>query len=272
MPLKLGLGLSPVLGGGAYGSLLDATGPPAVAFSTRKLSTAYSGQCLRVRRSTDSAEQDIGFAAGKLDTAALLSFVGAGDGFVTTWYDQSGNARDATQSTAAKQPYVAQSGAVTTIGGQGDAAIVNPAANRFLSYSLADDTDGFSALMVVRYPTTLAGKVSWNLRSSGPFWRPDDGSGNTGLLALSGTTPSTPTSTAARAFVASWTTSVKTLRSSAGTTNLTEATGFAVGSGLIGNFSDGSGGPADAHFHTCVLWTAPLSDVDVPYSIAVGWI
>ena len=43
-----------------------------------------TGSPLRVRRSTDNAEIDIAFTVnGNLDTAALLTFVGAGNGFVT---------------------------------------------------------------------------------------------------------------------------------------------------------------------------------------------
>jgi hypothetical protein len=63
-----------------------------------------------VRRSSDSAEQDIGFSGNNLDTASLLSFCGAGDGFVTTWYDQVGS-NNAVQATAGSQPQIVASGA-----------------------------------------------------------------------------------------------------------------------------------------------------------------
>lgn len=92
--------------------LLDTYSGAAAAYSLRKLRTDYGGAAIRVRRSSDSAEQDIGFVSGVLDTASLLSFVGAGNGFVTTWYDQSGNSRDATQATAASQPKIVSSGSV----------------------------------------------------------------------------------------------------------------------------------------------------------------
>jgi hypothetical protein len=59
---------------------------------------------------------DIGFAStGALDTAALLAFTGTGalnNGFVTTWYDQSGNGRNATQTTALNQPQIVSGGNV----------------------------------------------------------------------------------------------------------------------------------------------------------------
>jgi len=79
--------------------------------SFRKINPAYSGACVRVRRSSDSTEQDIGFASGVLDESALLSFVGAGDGFVRTWYDQFGSAHFA-QTTAANQPKLVSSGVI----------------------------------------------------------------------------------------------------------------------------------------------------------------
>jgi hypothetical protein len=64
-----------------------------------------------VRRSSDNAEQDIGFANNVLDTASLLSFCGAGNGFVTTWYDQVGS-NNATQTTTTQQPRIVNSGSL----------------------------------------------------------------------------------------------------------------------------------------------------------------
>lgn len=50
---------------------------PAVAYSLRKLRTAYTGSAIRVRRSLDNAERDIGFDGTNLDTTALQNFVGS---------------------------------------------------------------------------------------------------------------------------------------------------------------------------------------------------
>jgi hypothetical protein len=55
---------------------------------------------------------------GDLDAEALLTFVGNGDGFVTTEYDQSGNGRHATQTTAAGQPRIVSNGAIVTQNGR----------------------------------------------------------------------------------------------------------------------------------------------------------
>ena len=95
--------------------LLDLFPNAAVAYSLRKLRTAYSGSAIRVRRSSDNAEQNIGFVGNNLDTASLLTFCGAGNGFVTTWYDQSGNARNATQATAGNQPQIVNGGVVNNL-------------------------------------------------------------------------------------------------------------------------------------------------------------
>lgn len=93
--------------------LLDGYPNATAAYSLRKLNTLYTGSAIRVRRSSDNTEQDIGFTGGNdLDTAALTSFCGSGNGFVTTWYDQSGNARNATQTTAANQPQIVSSGSI----------------------------------------------------------------------------------------------------------------------------------------------------------------
>jgi hypothetical protein len=92
---------------------LTAASPAAAAYSLRQLSTAYNGPAIRVRRSSDNTTQDIGFSAGgNLDQTALLAFVGRGDGFISTWYDQSGNGRDAVQTILARQPRIVNAGVV----------------------------------------------------------------------------------------------------------------------------------------------------------------
>lgn len=84
--------------------LLDAVAGAAAAYSLRKLRLAYAGSAVRVRRSSDNAEQDIGFTSvGDFEQAAFSAHVGAGSGFATKAYDQSGNARDLAQATTTRQ-------------------------------------------------------------------------------------------------------------------------------------------------------------------------
>lgn len=113
---RIGLGVGrPLPSFGVFTGLLDDYPDAAAAYSVRLLRAAYSGSAIRVRRASDNAEQDIGFSNGNLDTTALTSFCGAGNGFVTTWYDQSGNARDVIQTTAANQPQIVSSGSVINV-------------------------------------------------------------------------------------------------------------------------------------------------------------
>ena len=103
-----------------YQFILDTFTNSVVAYSLRKLSSTYNGPAIRVRRSSDNAEQDIGFnLVNELDVTALLDFVGSSaidNGCVTTWYDQSGNGRDIVQPIPSSQPLICTNGFVQTVG------------------------------------------------------------------------------------------------------------------------------------------------------------
>jgi hypothetical protein len=112
LPTQLGL----IGSRNTFEGLLDIYPNAAVAYSLRKLTAGYTNGAIKVRRSSDNAEADIGFTeTGNLDTAALLAFTGSSaldNGFITTWYDQSGNGKNATQTTAINQPQIVSSGSV----------------------------------------------------------------------------------------------------------------------------------------------------------------
>lgn len=97
--------------------VLDSLSTPArIAYSIRRLRGAYAGAAFNVRRSSDSATQDIGFTStGDLNTTALLSFVGSGTGYITKWYDQSGNGINVAQTTTTLQPVIVSAGVIYTI-------------------------------------------------------------------------------------------------------------------------------------------------------------
>jgi hypothetical protein len=97
--------------------LLDLYPATAGQYFMHKVSNTYTGACIRVRRSSDNAEQDIGFVGLDLDTASLLSFVGVGNGLVTTWYSQSGFF-NLTQTSSASQPAIVLGGALQTLNGK----------------------------------------------------------------------------------------------------------------------------------------------------------
>lgn len=75
---------------------------------SRRLLTSYSESLplVRVRRSSDNSELDIGSTStGVLDLAALSAFVGASNWFIRTVYNQQGTSgRNIGNSSAANQP------------------------------------------------------------------------------------------------------------------------------------------------------------------------
>ncbi len=99
---------------------LDTLPTPGAAYSVRRLRSAYSGPLIRVRRSSDNAELDInasGTGCGDLDIIALTAFAGANSAFVKTWYDQSGNGHNVSQTVNGNQPRIVNSGTLDVING-----------------------------------------------------------------------------------------------------------------------------------------------------------
>ena len=108
-----GLGFNRVIG---VPFLLNKFTGAAAAYSLRALSSTTT-DVVRVRRSSDNAEQD--FNPDEIIDGTLETWVGATDsGFVTTWYDQSGNGNDATQTTAANQPKIVDAGVLVEENGK----------------------------------------------------------------------------------------------------------------------------------------------------------
>jgi hypothetical protein len=119
---------------GTLGTTQNAAG----AYSLRKVNSCYTGYAATVRRSSDNTTQDIGFTAGgDLNQPALLSFVGAGAGYVAKWYDQSGNGADVIQATTANQPRIVNAGTVETINGKPAVYFGGPSQNLFVSVPVA---------------------------------------------------------------------------------------------------------------------------------------
>ena len=105
--------------GPAFQGVIDLYPNALMAYSLRQCRNAYAGYLVRVRRASDNTEQDIGISNFQLDVASLSSFCSGTNGFVSVFYDQSGNGNNLTQTTASKQPliYDAVTGVVTTNGG-----------------------------------------------------------------------------------------------------------------------------------------------------------
>lgn len=86
--------------------LLDDYPGAAAAYSVRKLDKDYTGFAMEIRRQSDNATQNIGFVGENLDVTSINTFCSGTTCYVQTWYDQSGNGRDAEQATFANQPTI----------------------------------------------------------------------------------------------------------------------------------------------------------------------
>ena len=177
--------------------LLDTYSGAAAAYSVRKLSQWYTGNCMKVRRDSDDTTQDIGFDSnGDLDTAAIATFCGSANGYVVTWYDQSGNANNATQSTTSAQPQIYNGSAVLTENGKSaiqwtsshtlQTAATLPAAdlNAYSVTLVFSGGSGFQVPAKVIQGSTYVYPVEIN---SGQYWvRWGDGSSRTSLASTDG--------------------------------------------------------------------------------------
>lgn len=139
----------------AGGNLLDDVGVDAVAaLGFYKLRSAYTGDCIQVRRTSDSATQDIGFVGDEIDTAAIATFCGSSEGRIAIWYDQSGNGFDfnATQNsqagTAANQPII-----YYDYGGGTGYAVTTDAGGNIAAYSRAPGSTNANGLYFLNSPT-----------------------------------------------------------------------------------------------------------------------
>jgi hypothetical protein len=142
-PLDIGVltpeGRIPVPEGGT------SIGIPAAAYSLRNLSTTYTGNVVDVRRSSDDAEDS--FTATEVADGTLTDWVGVGnDGFVTQWYDQSGNDNHATQGTNASQPKIVDGGVLVSdgISFNGTSQQLAVAGNTVITASAAGTYSAFS--------------------------------------------------------------------------------------------------------------------------------
>lgn len=161
-----------VSGVGRAPTLFQIAGAPAAAYSLRQLDLVDQ-PVVRVRRSSDNTEQD--FTAVQVTDGTLTTFCGAGNGFVRTWYDQSGNGRNAVQTTNGNQPQIVSSGVVNlanskpclTFNGTSNELTI---ANRPLT-----GTAAYSVVSVATYGTT---------GSYGMLFIQSDGTGFLGRLEI----------------------------------------------------------------------------------------
>ena len=151
--------------------LLDQYGGAAAAYSLRSLTLYYTGPVVRVRRSSDNADQN--FTATEVSDGTLAAWVGAGnDGFVRTWYDQSGNSSHAEQSTTSLQPRIVENGLLEESNNK-PAIRFGASGTTYLVHPFTADTTGATWFDVFRTSDTL-----WSLHSTGSFAFPICHQGN----------------------------------------------------------------------------------------------
>lgn len=181
------------------------------AYSVRLLSSTYAGNCIRVQRSSDSTQQDIGFDAnGFLDTTALETFRnGSSTLYVTTWYDQSGNAENLVQNTVGDMPKIYYSGNYVTAGGKEAIHFIGAEGTYMTnnySFQVSNDTSYFIVNTPTISPAAQDGGIlqmqedmggglytvnSIGFRDGGYFCRLNpNGSGNTSLNGFDTTSTS----------------------------------------------------------------------------------
>jgi len=96
--------------------ILDLFPNASAAYSLQSLSK-FTNAVVRVRRSSDNAEQD--FTESGILSGLLTHFVGAGNnGFVSILYDQSGNGNNAIQGTLINQPLIISGGSLILSNGK----------------------------------------------------------------------------------------------------------------------------------------------------------
>lgn len=107
-------------GGGFVGPLDDyESGLLWLGSFSRKLLTSWEGGIVQLRRSSDDDELLLSAKAnGDVNSAAGLSFVGAGNGYPSLMLDQTGNGNDLEQPNAALQMVMVEAGSLVTVGGK----------------------------------------------------------------------------------------------------------------------------------------------------------
>jgi uncharacterized protein (TIGR02145 family) len=213
---------------------------PLAAYSLRKVNSSYTGSAIRVRRSSDNTEQNFGFnASGNLDETAITTFVGASnDGFITVWYDQSGNNRNATNTNTATQPKIVSAGNINKKGTQNRASIAFNAS--YLETALVTSYNDMSltaaASLNSNFGDIATYKESLNSNTNTNFFRLDGGGRNTiSRLGAGGWTPVSSTSNSGTDLV------VTTAQYLANNIGLITMGGSAVGSRTLSSLAIANG-------------------------------
>jgi hypothetical protein len=152
--------------------LLDEYTGAAAAYSLRDLSILRNAPVVRVRRSSDNTEAD--FTATQVSDGSLASWVGAGNnGFVRTWYDQSGNGINAVQETTSDQPQIIANGAILSRNSKASIDFGTTTQGRNLTITTANlagtRPELFTVISIDNYDTS--GTVYFGTTTGSMFWQ-----------------------------------------------------------------------------------------------------
>lgn len=170
--------------------VLDGFAKNPIELSLRRL-RSNAQYAIRVRRSSDNAELDIGFVGEHLNVAQLLSFCNGSNGFIRTWYDQSGNSNHVVQTTAGNQPRIVNTGVFDKIGSK--PAILGISASDTVltaSYNTSFNISSNLSINSVHYPLTTGGGGNGRLVSKNDLTDYAMYLGSTNILRMSTTTNS----------------------------------------------------------------------------------
>jgi hypothetical protein len=164
----------------------------SVAYGLRRLSRFWTGAAIRVMRTSDGAELDIGFIGEDLDVVTLLAFVGLANGEIVIWYDQSGNGRHAVSITGSR-PRIVSNGAIETQNGK--PAIRFDGVNDYLA--AASPLIGATHSLFILFTPTIENEFGtvfgqWSSGQNGRFYvianQISSGAASAGFLNLANTT------------------------------------------------------------------------------------
>jgi hypothetical protein len=174
------------------------------AFSLRKLRTAYTGFCLRVRRTTLTPtattttvdvsfnslntiglDSSITYVSGTTTTAINLGQFCASivqgytnpdgvntnqDIFISTWFDQSGNSKNVTSTTTTQQPRIVLGGNLETKNGKVAIRFINASSTRLILTDTSMNINNLSQYIVTSLITTTLNTITSAFRSSSNMW------------------------------------------------------------------------------------------------------
>lgn len=184
------------------------------AYSLRKLRTAYTGFCLRVRRTTStpsittttvdlafdtttnaiSLNSAITYVSGTATTATNLGQFCASivngytnpDGvntnqniFVVTWYDQSGNGKNPTQATTSSQPRLVNAGNLELSGGKVAVRFTRASSQNLTLADTTANINNMSSYWVGQFVSTVSNQVGYSLATTNRFYFPYNNGTNT---------------------------------------------------------------------------------------------